>query len=716
MKDYDEQFDMDDVTSDGLEIEEEVPRLEDILREYGKSRYNAYLSAESEEKRLELKKALVADYFGDEISQKSRHRVTLIKHEVELSATTEFINALEGVGSLEELDRASADHYASAYPLFTLMNNEDEAYEEVDNLIGEYFYPQLEKATQIEDSCKRAKLLRPLAIKTIKKEIKDLISEYEADFDDNDFDDNDFDDEDFEETAKELALFEYKIKEVKRTRGEVELYDALLINSFPSEATAIYETRKQKKKLKKAAKKKRKLHVSEYMIDEMPEFWPIVPFLWFVSLFWALEVVTVKKFRGLFSLIKLLVFAAVGIACAAVGLVIFIPLLLAWLVWVSKGAILLLAVLGGVAFGVYSAIQAGWFDFEDSDTTETEVYCSVQYVLNGGENSQNNPTSFLVHNGSDISLANPSRNGYIFDGWYMDSEFKERIYDIDPRFEKDYIVYAKWIEVFKITFHLDSTRTHVVEFNENSYVYDEFDSLNNVKSSDGKYYVFAGWKLTDDESDTDFVCTLNDILERNSIGNYDLYPKFELATEGLEYSIHDNGTADIIGYDGDDENVIIPNYYCGRTVDCIATNAFQYNHTIKTVEIGDKIKCISMGAFEYSGITAINIPNTVELGYDAFSHCSSLVEATINCETIPENAFSNSALERVYIGEDVKCIGAYAFVRCYNLISVTFGKPVGWTTNYGQSIDLSNSSTAAKYLKYYSGSDGGYGDYKWTRT
>ena len=47
---------------------------------------------------------------------------------------------------------------------------------------------------------------------------------------------------------------------------------------------------------------------------------------------------------------------------------------------------------------------------------------------------------------------NPVKNGYIFDGWYTDKEFKSP-YGFDLRVTKSFTLYAKWIEDTEITFN-----------------------------------------------------------------------------------------------------------------------------------------------------------------------------------------------------------------------------------------------------------------------
>ena len=50
-------------------------------------------------------------------------------------------------------------------------------------------------------------------------------------------------------------------------------------------------------------------------------------------------------------------------------------------------------------------------------TAEWEIVTyKITYILNGGENSVENPDQYFMSE-NDIMLYDPTRSGYIFDGW-----------------------------------------------------------------------------------------------------------------------------------------------------------------------------------------------------------------------------------------------------------------------------------------------------------
>ncbi len=67
----------------------------------------------------------------------------------------------------------------------------------------------------------------------------------------------------------------------------------------------------------------------------------------------------------------------------------------------------------------------------------------INYVLNEGVLPDDIKNSYTK--GETYTLPIPSRVGHIFDGWYLDSEFTERITEITASFDYDLTIYAKWI-------------------------------------------------------------------------------------------------------------------------------------------------------------------------------------------------------------------------------------------------------------------------------
>ena len=140
----------------------------------------------------------------------------------------------------------------------------------------------------------------------------------------------------------------------------------------------------------------------------------------------------------------------------------------------------------------------------------------------------------------------------------------------------------------------------------------------------------------------------------------------------------------IVGYNGSNTNVVIPEYIKANEKDIIvktiADNAFYDNDTITSVTIPNSVTTIGSGAFySCSNIERVTFGDNSQLtsiGDSAFSHCSSLTSTYIpnNVTTIGNQAFSNcSSLTSIYIPSSVITIGDDTFSGCSNLITVTFG-------------------------------------------
>ena len=69
------------------------------------------------------------------------------------------------------------------------------------------------------------------------------------------------------------------------------------------------------------------------------------------------------------------------------------------------------------------------------------IIYKINYVLNGGENNKQNPSTYTVND--NITLKDATKPGYNFEGWYSDPTYTQRITSIYNRTE-DITLYAKW--------------------------------------------------------------------------------------------------------------------------------------------------------------------------------------------------------------------------------------------------------------------------------
>lgn len=71
-----------------------------------------------------------------------------------------------------------------------------------------------------------------------------------------------------------------------------------------------------------------------------------------------------------------------------------------------------------------------------------EIY-KIIYELNGGTNDSGNPTTYTSAT-ETITLKDPSKEGFIFEGWYADARFNRKVTEIVKGSTGDITLYAKW--------------------------------------------------------------------------------------------------------------------------------------------------------------------------------------------------------------------------------------------------------------------------------
>ena len=164
-------------------------------------------------------------------------------------------------------------------------------------------------------------------------------------------------------------------------------------------------------------------------------------------------------------------------------------------------------------------------------------------------------------------------------------------------------------------------------------------------------YAFGGWYYDIELSDR-----CNGVINANG-ESITVYAKWELiivGTEGLIYTENADGTTCYVsGYNGTATEVIIGNYYNGKTVTSIGERAFDNCRSLTSITIPNSVTSIGDLAFYNCGsLTSITIPNSVtSIGDYAFNRCYKLTSITI----------PNS----------VTSIGDLAFYDCNSLTSLT---------------------------------------------
>ncbi len=157
-------------------------------------------------------------------------------------------------------------------------------------------------------------------------------------------------------------------------------------------------------------------------------------------------------------------------------------------------------------------------------TVKDPVY-DVIYNLDGGTNAATNPTK--IDGSKEITLSNPTKTGYVFEGWYTESGFENKVEKITAGATANVTLYAKWRErtgedptVYTITYHLDGGTNAAA----NPAEYDGTEAIT-LAAPSREGYIFEGWY-----TDSEFETAVTEIAA-GTTGNLDLYAKWRETTE-----------------------------------------------------------------------------------------------------------------------------------------------------------------------------------------
>ena len=138
--------------------------------------------------------------------------------------------------------------------------------------------------------------------------------------------------------------------------------------------------------------------------------------------------------------------------------------------------------------------------------------------------------------------------------------------------------------------------------------------------------------------------------------------------EDFEWKLEGDGTATVMGYRGEDSNVVIPSTYLNRRVSAVWRRAFHMNVYIETVTIPEGIIYIGDGAFfSCVNLKTIYLPKSLcAIDDNTFIFCESLNNVTIprGVGLIGADAFSGcDSLTDISIPASVTSISKDAFGR-----------------------------------------------------
>lgn len=174
----------------------------------------------------------------------------------------------------------------------------------------------------------------------------------------------------------------------------------------------------------------------------------------------------------------------------------------------------------------------------------------------------------------------------------------------------------------------------------------------------------------------------------------------------FDYKIisEEDKTCVIIGYLGDEADVVIPEQLNGYTVVEIGASSFEGEETVTSVTVPDSVKTISDSAFlRCKKLSEVNLgAGLEEIGQQAFYGCDALTQIILpeGIKTIKNDAFRNNAnLSKVNLPDSLEYIAPYAFAGCPDLVdNVEYNKGT-YAEKYVIDNNLVSSQASKKIVK-----------------
>lgn len=319
--------------------------------------------------------------------------------------------------------------------------------------------------------------------------------------------------------------------------------------------------------------------------------------------------------------------------------------------------------------------------FLSSCTKDSKI--TITFDSNGADSVES-----IVYDGSgEFTIPEaPFKDGYIFDGWYIDNgtfliKFTENFL-IDKPSDDDFTVYANWkLQNNTITFDTNGgTSIAPLSVEAGATI---IAPTNPVR----KDFIFAGWYM-DLDSVESYAFS---IMPSSSIILY-----ADWATKDLIYTLIDDDSAYEVSVPQLPGlvNLQIPKKHQGKIITKIANSGFSGLNGLKDIIIPNTV--VSIGGNAFMGceeLVQINISEFItEIGEAPFFRCGNLKSINVdlnnqNYKSIDGVLFSKSGdqlinypagrIENSYtINSDVVIIGAYAFGFSINISEIIIGDGV----------------------------------------
>ncbi len=233
---------------------------------------------------------------------------------------------------------------------------------------------------------------------------------------------------------------------------------------------------------------------------------------------------------------------------------------------------------------------------------------TITFENNGGSITDSN---IVEENGTATIPITPTKDGYTFNKWYLDSGLTLE-FDFSTPITNDLTLYAEWtINQYTVTFDTHGgSDIDTLTVNYQTIIAIPLDPTRD-------YYQFDGW-YTDRDYSIEYDFSLPIRL------NTTIYAKWSIiATNDLSYTLSSDGESYIISkYTGSATVICIPSYYDGLPVSAIANFAF-ISLPIESVLFDDNSQVTTIGDFTFINtlISSVTIPSSVSsIGIMSFNN------------------------------------------------------------------------------------------------
>ena len=177
------------------------------------------------------------------------------------------------------------------------------------------------------------------------------------------------------------------------------------------------------------------------------------------------------------------------------------------------------------------------WNFDDGVIAPVTLYAgwtidtyTITYNLNGGTNNGSNPSNYDVED-TDITLLNPTRTGYTFEGWYETNDFSSaKVIEITTSRLENITLYANWnINTYTITYNSNGGTNN----GSNPSNYDVEDTDITLLNPTKLGYNFLGWYET-----SNFSGLQTTVIDTARATNITLYAKWENSKYSMNINLN----------------------------------------------------------------------------------------------------------------------------------------------------------------------------------